>query len=142
MGRNLFALRAHLPLVQALLFNCSSVPAVEVAVQRLRNLVPAHLRLGGYANGFLTAESGAGEYDEDLTPEKYTAHVRQWVSNGASVLGGCCGIFPHHIEHLRQWVDGTITLDDDVRIQQAPKQMLNLFGKTATRSLQSSVCDC
>eukprot|EP01052_Picozoa_sp_SAG31_P000659 SAG31_NODE_19_length_35031_cov_42.510707_10_plen_185_part_00 len=100
---------AHLPSVAALLFNCSSVLAVDVAVSRLRGVVPAHIRLGGYANGFLTADSGSGEYDQDLTPEQYTLHVRNWVSNGATIVGGCCGIFPTHIEHLRKWVDNTAT---------------------------------
>ena len=31
-------------------------------------------------------------------PEAYRAHAAQWVEAGATVLGGCCGVRPEHIQ--------------------------------------------
>lgn len=36
----------------------------------------------------------------DLSPEEFAAACRRWREAGASVLGGCCGIKPGHIEAL------------------------------------------
>ena len=42
-------------------------------------LLPASALVGGYANGFVTAESGEGEY-RDLSPEEYyTSFVAKWI---------------------------------------------------------------
>ena len=30
-----------------------------------------------------------------------------WVASGASAVGGCCGIFPPHIDHLRATFDAS-----------------------------------
>ena len=41
--------------------------------------VPPSALVGGYANGFVTAESGEGEY-RDLSPEEYyTSFVAKWI---------------------------------------------------------------
>jgi S-methylmethionine-dependent homocysteine/selenocysteine methylase len=39
-------------------------------------------------------------YREELTPEKYGELANEWVKSGATILGGCCGIFPEHIKCL------------------------------------------
>jgi len=71
--------------------------------------VGADSLLGAYANGFVTAKSGSGDYRSDLTPEQYwECHAKKWVEGiGAhrSIVGGCCGIFPAHIAHVRKQID-------------------------------------
>ena len=39
------------------------------------------------------------EYRHDLTPSEYhESYVRKWVENDrAKLIGGCCGVFPEHI---------------------------------------------
>ena len=117
--------------VEACLFNCSAPEAIDVALPRLRACTSARVRLGAYANGFVTVRSpppleepakdqddeteekpGAGwakknapvsEYRADLTPEAYAACAARWATaagGGASLIGGCCGVFPEHIDEL------------------------------------------
>lgn len=45
------------------------------------------------------------EYDEGeggsggiILPEKYGGWVQQWMAHGATIVGGCCGIGPQHIQ--------------------------------------------
>ena len=114
--------------VEALLFNCSSVEAVEAGLPRLRKCIPERVKIGAYANGFTTVKSlgsdsalGAlgeekkedfsglksnpakSEYRRDLTPAAYAEIGAGWVKNhGACIVGGCCGIFPEHIAALTE----------------------------------------
>ena len=40
--------------------------------------------------------------EEDVAPERYAAHARDWVRLGARLVGGCCGTTPEHIAALRE----------------------------------------
>ena len=89
--------------IAAYMFNCTSPEVVSEALPRLRDapgLAPNAI-FGAYANGFLTADTGTGEY-RDLKPEEYLRFAVAWTQLGASVVGGCCGIFPEHISHLSE----------------------------------------
>lgn len=92
--------------VAACLFNCSQVEATDVALPRLRAVLPSHIKIGAYANGFQTVGADgkggcASEYRKDMTPEVYAMAASRWAKDhGASIIGGCCGIFPEHIQAL------------------------------------------
>jgi S-methylmethionine-dependent homocysteine/selenocysteine methylase len=88
------------------LANCSMPEAMLAA---LRELSTMGLPFGAYANGFSEISSlplpdavAAPDYTHrhDLTPEKYTDFVMQWVGLGATIVGGCCEVGPAHIRHL------------------------------------------
>jgi S-methylmethionine-dependent homocysteine/selenocysteine methylase len=90
----------------AVLANCSMPEAMLDALGVLSQL---GLPFGAYANGFSEISSlplpnavAAPDYTHrhDLTPEKYTAFVMQWVDMGATIVGGCCEVGPPHIRHL------------------------------------------
>jgi S-methylmethionine-dependent homocysteine/selenocysteine methylase len=92
----------------AVLANCSMPEAMLGA---LRELAQMGLPFGAYANGFseisslpLPDDHAAPDYTHrhDLTPEKYTGFVMQWIKLGASIVGGCCEVGPAHIRHLGQ----------------------------------------
>ena len=64
--------------------------------------------VGGYANAFthvpedwlLDGEKitdGPLELRDDLSPEIYSKFVGQWINQGATLVGGCCGTLPSHI---------------------------------------------
>jgi len=100
---------AGLPFLEGMLVNCSSAESTEKALAILKKIAPPGITIGAYANGFNTvkaagggdddASGGLSEYDQELTPEVYANHAAQWVSeHGAEILGGCCGVFPEHIE--------------------------------------------
>ncbi len=72
--------------------------------------------IGGYANTFSPIPQDwtlGGEKETDglltlrieLDPESYAAHAADWLAAGATVIGGCCGTRPAHIEKLRALVD-------------------------------------
>lgn len=96
--------------VEAVLLNCSSAGAIAAAIPRMAESA-SDLRFGAYANGFskefLGSVGSAGnsddeatysEYDDDLTPAQYARVAEGWLQQGASIIGGCCGVFPEHIE--------------------------------------------
>jgi len=91
--------------LDACMFNCTSPEVIVQAMPLLRALMPEGVRVGAYANGFLTAASGQGEY-RDLDPKEYhECFAAKWMTSGASVIGGCCGIFPKHIAAIRRGLD-------------------------------------
>lgn len=94
----------------AVLFNCSQPEVMGDAVDAARGVLEAagrtDIRIGVYANAFLPqredaeANADVSRIRDDLTPAGYLAWARDWVSRGASVIGGCCGIGPEHIAAL------------------------------------------
>lgn len=94
--------------IQACLFNCSSPDSISLAMPILRSLVP-DMKIGAYANGFLISSFNdtVGKKDgleyRDLSPDEYyNTYVAKWIEAGASIVGGCCGIFPHHIAYIKK----------------------------------------
>lgn len=96
---------------RAVLFNCSQPEVMAAALVAAREVIEAaaaDIELGVYANAFPVMEveeEGANatlhEIREDLGPDSYARWASTWVENGASVIGGCCGIGPEHIAALR-----------------------------------------
>lgn len=98
--------------VEAILFNCSQpevmTSAIAEAVNRLDELGNSAIRVGVYANAFVEVQSAPGSaanetlsvLRDDLTPERYAAFAQEWISAGATIVGGCCGITPEHIHSL------------------------------------------
>jgi S-methylmethionine-dependent homocysteine/selenocysteine methylase len=101
--------------VAGMLANCCAPESITRAVPRL--VATGAQWVGGYANTFRPvpedwALDGDKETDgllplrEDLGPEAYALHAAKWLAAGATVVGGCCGTRPAHIEHLRRLIDG------------------------------------
>ncbi len=38
---------------------------------------------------------------DDVQPAAYAQHARQWMQQGAAIIGGCCGTTPDHIAALK-----------------------------------------
>lgn len=90
--------------VDAILLNCSKPESINLAWPQMEKLTTS---IGAYANGFTSIDSLAPggtvasmEARNDLDPEHYAAFAMEWVSRGASIIGGCCEIGPAHIAHL------------------------------------------
>jgi S-methylmethionine-dependent homocysteine/selenocysteine methylase len=104
----------------AVLFNCCQPEVIEDAlVQARQSLVTERGRgladpvlLGAYANAFgpqsATASANAELSDlrPDLGPAEYLAWARRWLTAGAHIVGGCCGVGPEHIALIRKSLDG------------------------------------
>ncbi|WP_424831629.1 homocysteine S-methyltransferase family protein [Ruegeria sp.] len=90
----------------ALLINCARPEAIPAALKILSNF---DLPFGAYANGFTEISEGflkdaptvdALQQRHDLGPDAYAEHAMGWVSQGATIVGGCCEVGPDHIETL------------------------------------------
>ena len=92
-----------------LLVNCSTPEAVG---ESMSILSASGLPFGGMANSFVSASDlkAGGTVDslatrDDLGPAQYAEHVLSWINQGASLVGGCCGVGPRHIAEIRQRID-------------------------------------
>jgi S-methylmethionine-dependent homocysteine/selenocysteine methylase len=101
--------------VSGFLANCCAPESITQAIPRL--VAAGGAWVGGYANTFTPVPrdwtldgdkdtDGLLSLREDLGPDRYAAHVRNWLSAGATVVGGCCGTRPAHIEKMRALIDG------------------------------------
>lgn len=100
--------------VDAVMFNCSSPEVITRAVESVQDkkMLPKSIKLGAYANGFVMRHnkgneldnqvSYTGDYRADLSPERYAEFAKAWVDKGASIVGGCCGVFPVHIRQIAE----------------------------------------
>jgi homocysteine S-methyltransferase len=67
---------------------------------------PSGIDIGVYANAFppqskkATANAVILDIRADLDPLSYTGWAQRWVDQGATMVGGCCGISPEHIAEL------------------------------------------
>jgi len=92
---------AQIPNVQGMLLNCCCTAAITAGLPRLRAALPPDMMAGGYANGFhLISGQQTDSYQQDLTPAAYNDIAKTWALAGATVIGGCCGVFPEHIKAL------------------------------------------
>lgn len=95
--------------VQAVLFNCCQPEVIEQAIIAAKQVIGKKaVQLGAYANAFppqskeATANDGLDEIRTDLDPNAYLAWAQKWRNAGATIIGGCCGITPAHIQVLAQ----------------------------------------
>ncbi|OSN01812.1 homocysteine methyltransferase [Lonsdalea populi] len=94
-----------------LLFNCSRPEVMAPAVAEARAQFSeqgATIGIGVYANAFepednrRAANEGLSRLRADTHPEGYQQWAAEWVAQGATLVGGCCGIGPEHIARLAQ----------------------------------------
>ncbi len=93
----------------AILFNCSPPEAIGVGLRQVHEALgdnPTGIRVGAYANAFVEKEEGYAANEivldrrDELTPEHYAATCAAWAADGATIIGGCCQMFPEHISAL------------------------------------------
>lgn len=97
--------------VTGIFFNCSIPEVIEQAFSDTNAVLAKQNKsvvLGAFANGFTPiardykANEGSQAY-RDISPAEYLDFAKTWYSQGASVIGGCCGIGPEFIEVLVNW---------------------------------------
>lgn len=98
--------------VDAILFNCCQPEVITDAFQvtraALSSIHAEEIEIGAYANAFppqpkdATANEGLDSMRADLTPLSYLDWAQQWQKQGATLIGGCCGIGPAHIALLAE----------------------------------------
>ena len=90
----------------AVLINCS---APEAVTQGLPIIAGMGKPFGGYANAFEMITEGflkenptvdALKMRRDMGPRAYAGYVMEWVTLGATIVGGCCEVSPEHVAEI------------------------------------------
>ncbi len=83
----------------AILINCVPLAYIDRAFDELRT---AHRgSIGLYANVGHADDRVGWTLTDDVQPAAYSRHARQWLQQGAAIIGGCCGTTPDHIAALK-----------------------------------------
>ena len=90
--------------VGALLINCIPPDHVEGMLPWLRDFTD--LPLGVYPNLGYYTESG-WSFDQRIGGSEYADLAAEWREEGAQIIGGCCGVRPHHLSAARAKLNGT-----------------------------------
>ncbi len=90
--------------VGALLVNCLPPEHVDGMLPWLRDFTD--LPLGAYPNLGYYSDSG-WKHDERIGPDEYAEFALRWRSQGAQIIGGCCGTTPTHIAAVKKRLTGT-----------------------------------
>lgn len=80
--------------------NCVGAPAAEQQVKLLRRLLPAARRISVYANTGQPDERGRWFDTDAVHPKRYAEYAARWISDGATIVGGCCGTTPETIRAI------------------------------------------
>ncbi len=88
-----------------ILINCVPLVYIDRALDELR---AAHRGpIGLYANVGHADDQVGWTLTDDVLPAAYAQHARQWLRQGAAILGGCCGTTPDHIMALNKVINNT-----------------------------------
>jgi S-methylmethionine-dependent homocysteine/selenocysteine methylase len=90
------ALRSIDPAV--ILINCVPLAYIDRALDELRAATSSPIGL--YANVGHADDAVGWRLTDDVLPAAYAQHARQWMREGAVIIGGCCGTTPEHIAAL------------------------------------------
>ncbi len=83
--------------VSAVLINCTPCDGIDLALDAA---AASGLPFGAYANMGEIDPATGWPSTPVLSPEEYAARAKRWIDRGATIVGGCCGTTPAHIEAL------------------------------------------
>ena len=89
----------------AILINCVPLTYIDRAFAELRAAYRGPIGL--YANVGQVDDRVGWTLTDDVQPAAYAQHARQWMQQGAAIVGGCCGTTPEHIAALKELMRDT-----------------------------------
>ncbi|MFM1593944.1 MAG: homocysteine S-methyltransferase family protein [Woeseiaceae bacterium] len=101
--------------VDAYLINCCSADITSKAMKIFANEL--NKPFGGYANSEIidhmehgddsldNAENLQRESRQSIDANQYSKIVEEWITSGASIVGGCCRTTPKHIKKIHQLIN-------------------------------------
>lgn len=86
--------------------NCISVATANKLAKHLRGITDFPIAV--YAQGDGLADNDQGwRFPEEKEQEAYVQAAKQWVLDGAQVIGGCCGTTPSYIRQVAEALSDT-----------------------------------
>jgi len=101
--------------ISAYVINCSSANITTEAIKLLSNEIDKPF--GGYANSVNVsqiinsenevdnAENMQVEHQQLINALDYSVIVKNWIDDGATIVGGCCGTSPEHIKKISDLIN-------------------------------------
>lgn len=107
LGQAMAAVEQYQP--DAFLFNCTSPSAITTAVEALAELTDKPI--GAYPNSYHVPEGWTLDNEKsmggrDMEEAEFIRYSQEWLAKGASIIGGCCGIGPEHIQAMSRKLKG------------------------------------
>ncbi|HLL80884.1 MAG TPA: homocysteine S-methyltransferase family protein [Ktedonobacteraceae bacterium] len=87
--------------------NCVSPAIATLTLRKLKGITSRPLSVYAQGEGMPRDDQG-WSFDELSESEDYVTCARQWLQEGAQVVGGCCGTSPVYIERVRELVEAGI----------------------------------
>ena len=89
--------------IEAFLFNCTDPEAITQAIKELSTITEKPY--GAYPNQFHVPQGWTLDNEIEvepraMTPEEFKGYANRWRQDGASIIGGCCGVGPEYIAAL------------------------------------------
>ena len=89
--------------IEAFLFNCTDPEAITLAIKELSTITDKPY--GAYPNQFHVPQGWTLDNEIEvepraMTPEEFKGYANRWRRDGASIIGGCCGVGPEYIAAL------------------------------------------
>lgn len=84
--------------------NCVSPEIATLTLRKLKGVTSRSLSVYAQGEGMPRDDQG-WSFDELSESEDYMTCARQWLQEGAQVIGGCCGTSPVYIERVRELVE-------------------------------------
>ena len=79
--------------------NCMPPQDMNNSIKKLRKLT--HLPISVYAHGKGHPDDRDGWiFEKGVSEDAYVRYAKKWVSNGAQIIGGCCGTTPQYIKKI------------------------------------------
>ncbi|MCH7520283.1 MAG: homocysteine S-methyltransferase family protein [Candidatus Marinimicrobia bacterium] len=85
---------------QGIMINCVTLAVANKAVKALAETTT--LPFGVYANAGRSQPSREGVIRQRHSDGNFVAAAREWITSGASLIGGCCGTTPNTIRALNR----------------------------------------
>jgi S-methylmethionine-dependent homocysteine/selenocysteine methylase len=82
-----------------LLVNC--VPPRDIGRPLAELAAASPVAFGAYGHLGMPESHCGWEFTGDDTPARYAAYAAEWLQQGATIVGGCCGTTPAHIAAIR-----------------------------------------
>ena len=80
--------------------NCFPATTLETQIRHLRSLLPDEIEIAAFGNvGYANTDGGWVNTDA-IEPDRYASYAMNWISAGATIIGGCCGTTPETIEAI------------------------------------------
>ena len=96
--------------VEVLMVNCCDVRLVKESIRKIRSTLRKNnkhdqIRIGTYPNAFSIPPPDAANHtlrqvDYNISPHVMKCQTTEWIQEGATVIGGCCGVNPDHIRAM------------------------------------------